>query len=314
MVESLLNRIEVNGDNIFQITGPDVNAIPSNLLSLSPCSVKQLFLWAVDVTSLPKKTFLRMLGEYCSDKTEADRLILLSSVKGKKDFEEFFSTPKNLLDILNAFPSCKPEVTHLLSTLPALKPRYYSHSSASSPSKKGKIVFSLVGICTHWLVNLLLHGGLLADDGRFQKYPFPFDVNQPLQLIAAHSTSAKFHLPDPISESKPIVMIGPGTGVAPFLGFLEHLQSLKQEKNVALPPTWLFFGCRNQDDFIFKNEFEAFGNENILNNFHVTFSREGGTITYVQHKLLEISEQVYNFIENENALIYVCGFLSPSSY
>jgi len=109
-----------------------------------------------------------------------------------------------------------------------------------------------------------------------------------------------FRLPE--DPSTPIIMVGPGTGVAPFRAYLhERKQAGAPGKN------WLFFGeQRYRCDFFYKEEFEALQREGILNRFDLAFSRDQPQKIYVQHRMLENSREIYAWLE-EGAHFYVCG-------
>jgi sulfite reductase (NADPH) flavoprotein alpha-component len=109
-----------------------------------------------------------------------------------------------------------------------------------------------------------------------------------------------FHLPE--YPSTPIIMVGPGTGVAPFRAYLH------ERKLTGAPgKNWLFFGeQRYRCDFFYKEEFEALQREGVLNRFDLAFSRDQTHKIYVQHRMLEQSRDIYAWLE-EGAHFYVCG-------
>jgi len=107
-----------------------------------------------------------------------------------------------------------------------------------------------------------------------------------------------FRMPE--DPQKQILMIGPGTGVAPFRAMMQE----RVLSNMAGEAT-LYFGCRNSKDFLYKEELESHQQQNKL-KLYTAFSREQSKKVYVQHKLKENSEQVWQFLENGGA-IYVCG-------
>ena len=116
-------------------------------------------------------------------------------------------------------------------------------------------------------------------------------------------TKAGFHLPD--DPSVPIIMIGPGTGLAPFRGFLQE-RAARKAGGAALGPAMLFFGCRHpEQDFLYADELKAFAADGV-SELHTAFSRGDGPKTYVQNVLAQQKEKVWSLI-GQGAVVYVCG-------
>ena len=116
-------------------------------------------------------------------------------------------------------------------------------------------------------------------------------------------TKAGFRLPD--DPSVPVIMIGPGTGLAPFRGFLQE-RAHRKAQGAKLGPAVLFFGCRHPDqDFLYADELKAFAADGIT-ELHTAFSRGDGPKTYVQHMVAAQKDRVWSLIE-QGAIVYVCG-------
>jgi cytochrome P450/NADPH-cytochrome P450 reductase len=116
-------------------------------------------------------------------------------------------------------------------------------------------------------------------------------------------TKAGFRLP--ADAAVPIIMIGPGTGLAPFRGFLQERAAAKAN-GATLGPSLLFFGCRHpEQDYLYADELTAFADQGIT-ELHVAFSRAGATKTYVQHLIAQQKDRVWDLI-GQGAIIYVCG-------
>jgi cytochrome P450/NADPH-cytochrome P450 reductase len=110
-------------------------------------------------------------------------------------------------------------------------------------------------------------------------------------------------LPD--DPSVPIIMIGPGTGLAPFRGFLQE-RAARKVQGAALGPAMLFFGCRHPDqDFLYADELKAFAADGVT-ELHTAFSRADGAKTYVQHLVAAEKDNVWRLIE-QGAVVFVCG-------
>lgn len=109
----------------------------------------------------------------------------------------------------------------------------------------------------------------------------------------------RFRLPD---ADKPVIMIGPGTGVAPFRAFMQE-----REATEAVGRNWLFFGSRNlRNDFLYQTEWQRWLNEGLLSKLSLAFSRDQQDKIYVQHRLQEQGADVWQWL-NDGAYLYVCG-------
>jgi len=116
--------------------------------------------------------------------------------------------------------------------------------------------------------------------------------------------SGNFKLPD--DPSVPVIMVGPGTGVAPMMGFLQERAAL-QAKGAKLGPGVLFFGCRNsKDDFIYADELQQYEKSGVLSQLHVAFSRDGPSKVYVQDLIQANGAKLWPLFE-AGAVVYICG-------
>ncbi|XP_044242923.1 methionine synthase reductase isoform X2 [Ursus arctos] len=134
----------------------------------------------------------------------------------------------------------------------------------------------------------------------------------PKKISISPRTTNFFHLPS--DPSAPIIMVGPGTGIAPFIGFLQHREKLQeQHPDGHFGAMWLFFGCRHKDrDYLFREELRHFHKRGILTHLKVCFSRdapvgEEAPVRYVQDNIRLHSEQVARLLLHERGCIYVCG-------
>lgn len=106
----------------------------------------------------------------------------------------------------------------------------------------------------------------------------------------------------PADSSVPVIMIGPGTGVAPFRSFLEE-----REEQGAEGPSWLFYGDRHfVTDFLYQTDWQRMLKDGVLSRLDVAFSRDTEEKVYVQHRILEQSKELYRWLQ-EGAHVYVCG-------
>lgn len=129
----------------------------------------------------------------------------------------------------------------------------------------------------------------------------------PGSAVRAVIKPSTFRLPSDVS--KPIIMIGPGTGIAPMRAFLqERSLQRKQLGESAVGPSTLFFGCRKSgEDYIYREELEGYQRDGTLTALHLAFSRDGPQKVYVQHRIAEQADALWQQISAAGAYIYVCG-------
>jgi cytochrome P450 / NADPH-cytochrome P450 reductase len=202
---------------------------------------------------------------------------------------------KSVFDLLEEHPACELPFHAYLEMLSLLAPRYYSISSSPTgdparcsvtvavvegPASSGRGTYR--GICSNHLASRRAGETIHA---------------------TVRETKAGFQLPD--DPSVPIIMVGPGTGLAPFRGFLQE-RAARKAKGATLGPAMLFFGCRHpEQDYLYEDELKAFAADGIT-ELHTAFSRAESPKTYVQNLIAAQQERVWTLIE-QGAIIYVCG-------
>ncbi len=192
------------------------------------------------------------------------------------------------LDLLHEYP-VSAAVADWLSVLKPIAPRQYSISS--SPKENPREVQLTVSAVRY-------HRGGTGRRGVCSTYLADRAGDAPVGIWVQRSA----HFKPPADPDVPMIMIGPGTGIAPFRGFLHERRALGHTGR-----NWLFFGERNaSSDFYYREEIEGFHADGLLTELDLAFSRDQDAKVYVQHRMLEKGPLVWRWL-NEGAHIYVCG-------
>lgn len=209
------------------------------------------------------------------------------------------------MDVVEEYKSIEISEAVLLQLLPKMMPRYYTIASSSklSPTKV-RIAISLeehqtgkgkdfIGLTSDYLKRIYVDS-FKNDSGA--------DVSSRIFI-----KESLFKYPE--DPSTPIVCVGPGTGVVPFIAFSEERQYIKaQNPEVELGDAILYFGCKERaEDYIYLDEITQFKEEGMVNILHEAFSRAQSEKVYVQDLLKLNSEETRDIIREKNGHVYMCG-------
>jgi cytochrome P450 / NADPH-cytochrome P450 reductase len=261
-------------------------------------SVGRLLTEFVELQQVATRKQIQIMSEHTRCPMTKPKLLAFvgdDSASAERYRTEVLGKRKSVFDLLEEHPACELPFHAFLEMLSLLAPRYYSISSSPSgdagrcsittavvaaPASSGRGVYR--GVCSNYLA------GRRAGD---------------MVHATVRETKAGFRLPD--DPSLPIIMIGPGTGLAPFRGFLQQRVALKAG-GARLGPAMLFFGCRHpEQDYLYADELKAFAADGIT-ELRTAFSRAEGPKTYVQHLIAAQKDRVWSLIE-QGAIVYVCG-------
>jgi cytochrome P450 / NADPH-cytochrome P450 reductase len=261
----------------------------------SPIALTRLLGDYVELQDVASRRHIQTMVEHTECPWTRPRLTELAGDEARYR-DEVMSRRQSVLDLLEEYPACQLPFNAYLEMLPPLRPRYYSISSSPlHDARRCSITVAVVagearsgrgsfqGVCSN---HLLRHG-----EGSL------------VQAFVKDTRSA-FRLPD--DPATPIIMIGPGTGLAPFRGFLQERAALAaQGRHVG--PALLFFGCRHpQQDFIYAGELRAFAEQGVA-QLYSCFSRlPDRARVYVQDEVLDRKDDVWKLLE-AGAVVYVCG-------
>ena len=294
-------HVVLSVDQIPFKVGDSIGVLPQNdpmivstLLHRLHCSGKEEVFDSRSATQTTLAEFLTNKANLSKTNSQFIKLLqthgepLESLLENKGELNLFLQT-NNVLDILKKFPKTTPSPQEFVSSLMPLMPRFYS--IASSDKVHPNEIHLTVAFLTYKAATEIRHGvasHFLCELAEIEKSPIPIYV-QP---------SNGFTIPAPDAS---MILIGPGTGVAPFRAFLqERLAQNAKGRN------WLFFGERNRSsDFYYQSFFIELVKKNFL-RLDTAFSRDQAEKLYVQHKLLENAASVWDWIQS-GSYLYVCG-------
>jgi sulfite reductase (NADPH) flavoprotein alpha-component len=237
------------------------------------------------ITQPPPK-FLKGIAERAS---AAPMLTELLAPDRKQDLDNFL-WGMEVIDFLVDHPSAKFKPEEFVGLLNKLQPRLYSVASSLRvfPDQVHFIV-DIIRYESHGRVRKGVATAFLAE--RADNVPVP-----------VYPSSAKhFHMPE--DPNTPLIMIGPGTGVAPFRAFLQDRQATG-----AKGRNWLFFGAqREKCDYAYKEDWDRFTRDGLLTKLDCAWSRDQAHKIYVQTKMLDHAAEIWKWIDGEGAYFFVCG-------
>jgi len=299
LVDAIGKLVDTDLDQAITLTNVDEDASKQNPFPC-PTTYRTALLHYLDITSTPRTNVLKELAEYAGDAAEKEKLVKMSgsSPESKELYNEWVVKPhRTIVHVLEDLPSVKPAIDHLVELLPRLQARYYSISS--SPKADPGII-SITAVLVEWktLTDRLQRG--VATSWLAGKRP----AGDERPRVPIYVRKSQFRLP--FKPSVPVVMVGPGTGLAPFRGFIQDRSAMKKDGKPTGEAV-LYFGCRHErEDFIYQDELNMYLSEGCLTKMYTAFSRDGPEKVYVQHLLKQNQEEVWALLE-KGGHIYVCG-------
>uniref|UniRef100_A0AAX7SEI4 NADPH-dependent diflavin oxidoreductase 1 n=1 Tax=Astatotilapia calliptera TaxID=8154 RepID=A0AAX7SEI4_ASTCA len=291
-VQQFCQLLKLDPETRFTLSPTDNTAVPARLPQ--PCTVRHLVESYLDIAAVPRRSFFELLSTFATNELEQEKLAEFSSAAGQDELHNYCNRPRRtMLEVLADFPHTTAElkVDYLLDLFPEIQPRSFSIASSlrAHPNRiqvlvavvcyKTKLYKPRKGLCSSWLASL---------------DPAQGDVYVPLWVKKG---SLKF----PSDKETPVIMVGPGTGVAPFRSVLQERTAEGRTANV------LFFGCRSKSkDFYFRTEWEEMMEAGFLTLF-TAFSRDQEAKVYVQHRVRDNGELLWDLIANKNACFYIAG-------
>ncbi|KAL8769372.1 MAG: hypothetical protein Q9209_004599 [Squamulea sp. 1 TL-2023] len=288
---------------------------PSNKLHSEPLTLRKVLIHYLDMRAVPRRSFFSMIAHFTNDEMHKERLLEFTDPQYVDELYDYTTRPRrSILEVLQEFASVKIPWQWAANVLPKLRGRQFSIASGGSCKciAEGQTNFELLaaivkyktvlrrlreGVCTRYIAGL----------------PAGTLLNVTLQKggLGVHQTEATL----------PVIMVGPGTGVAPMRSLIWERYHWQQDMLFRRPDTAgvsgdgsngigetvLFYGGRNQEaDFFYREEWEYLQGQMSLQVF-AAFSRDQKAKVYVQDVIKQQANLVYDVLYSQGGIVYVCG-------
>ncbi len=292
IVNRVVQRFKLNENDqvMLSASGRNVTHLPLDV----PVSIHDLLSHSVELQEAATRAQIRELASFTScppHKHELEHLVEDGIYQ-----DQILKKRISMLDLLEKYEACEMPFERFLELLPALKPRYYSISSSALVAKDRLSITVSVVSGPSW-------SGLGEYKGIASNYLAQCNIDDNIACFI-RTPQSNFQLPE--TPETPIIMVGPGTGIAPFRGFLQ-VRRIQRQKGIKLGEAHLYFGCRDpKQDYLYRQELEKDETDG-LTSLHTAFSRlEGQPKTYVQHLMRQDGVTLISLLDN-GAHLYVCG-------
>jgi sulfite reductase (NADPH) flavoprotein alpha-component len=272
LVEEILGVLGFTGEE--QVPDPNGNNV----------TIREALTSHYVITAKDKK----LLAAIAEKDSTAAHFLPLTTPEGKADLDAYL-WGREVIDPLLAHPAAKFTPEEFVKCLRKLQPRLYSiASSQKAHTQQVHLTVAAVRYESHGRKREGVCSTFLADRAEGSAVP-----------VFVH-TAKHFRVPeDPATH---VIMVGPGTGIAPFMAFLQE-----RKATGATGKNWLFFGDQKAStDFLYKEELEGWLKEGTLHRLTTAFSRDQAEKVYVQHRMLEDAEELFALLE-QGGYFYICG-------
>ena len=297
LIQRVMRHFKLDAGMYMVITAE--GGMPTHLPVGEPAPLLGVLACCVELQDVATREDIALMARYTGDPAQRQELQALASAGdgGRAGYRERVLVPRrSLIDLLEAFPGCNMPFEVYLDRLPPLHPRYYSISSSARTSP---------GNCS--ITVGVLQGPARSGDGLFTGVCSGYLNRNPARsTIFAFVRKPTIPFRPPDNPHVPMIMIGCGTGLAPFRGFIAERADLKTS-GVPVGEALLFFGFRHPDhDYLYHEELQEFEKMGVVRVVAVASRVPGQPKTYVQDRILEQGADVWRLIE-AGAVIFVCG-------
>jgi sulfite reductase alpha subunit-like flavoprotein len=316
-VQDFIKLLNLDPGQRIKLKKLDPNFMVNYLYDFVPdgLTVEDLVRYYFDIRSIPKRSFFECLWPFSDNDLERNKLRELASTEGQEEVYEYcIKLKRSILETLSDFPQTIKNIRFesLFDIIPPIKPRSFSIASASSVHPNE--IHLIVGVVSYKTDLRNSRGERKLRKGLCSNYLANMLHVQDVQHAPASSLirffirRTSFSLPRDMQT--PVIMVGPGLGIAPFRSFIEEIHRKRAcntgESSNGADLNHLYFGCRYQDkDFYFKKELEDYSRKSTI-RLQVAFSRQQPK-QYVQDLLKNDAGLIKKLMNNQDGILYVAG-------
>ncbi|SKA98207.1 sulfite reductase [NADPH] flavoprotein, alpha-component [Prosthecobacter debontii] len=273
-------------DDMIQVLGFTGEEIVTHPKTAAQVPIRQALIEGSLITEVDNKLIKAII-----EKTNGQTLLADMNTPETKQALKDYLWGRFVIDLLIENPDAKFEPAEFMACLKKLNIRLYSISSSQKAHpEEVHLTIATVKYTSHGRERGGVASTFLAER---------ITPETPIPVFVNHGKG--FRLPEP-EEETPVIMIGPGTGIAPFRAFVEE-----RKATGAKGKAWLFFGeVSEKTCFFYKDEFDGYLADGTLTKLTTAWSRDQAEKIYVQHKMLENSAEIFAWLQ-QGAIVYVCG-------
>ena len=265
-------------------------------------TVKEALTEYIDLSCQINKNILSKLVISLTDINQKNKITEIINDEDK--LSEFLSKNYNIADFIKEFDSLQLSLQELSEIFPSINPRYYT--CASSYNKNNNVIELIITLVSYLGPQKEKRYGITSNYFNDLYTSKSFTKND--EYVNIIIKDSDFKLPDNLQT--PMLMLCTGSGIAPFISFLQELDFNKSKNNEMKFETYLIFGSMNKkNDFILEKELDDFKKNGILTEYYTAFSRDQEKKVYVQD-ILGINfdkDKIENLIVNKGMYVYICG-------
>jgi len=287
-VQAMLAIMQLAADDIIHCKG---GWLPAAI------TARSLFEAYLDISGTPRRYFFQVLANFAVDELQKEKLDEFSQAEEQDNLYKYCTSEKRtFVEVLrDDFPSARPPLDRIIDMIPQLQPRLFSISSAlQAHPGRAHVTLAVVSFTTPWKRERV--GICSSYLSRLD--PYSGDVS-----VALSVQKGSIRLPK--DTTKPIVMVGPGTGIDHLPAICQLRGASKQDQDADID---VYFGNRyEQKDFLYADEWKEMSSDGTITNLCTAFSRDQPKKVYVQHRLIENGARVWKMLGQDNGYFLLAG-------